>query len=193
MAHWLVSFKNKTYEKLYKCSNCGIVYKEVFIKAPKHIDKCPNCNEMITGAAVDHSDKYTKEKVEEMFKIGEETQKIADECKGKRTVDDIERMIKPKQTQVKDQSIPGIYERHMMDILDYLQAKFPQLGKDELMEAVGCISNRTMVVVQDMLYERDREWKRIMRQQSPKVKADLQAQYKELNENRRKQNENSNL
>lgn len=60
-----------------------------------------------------------------------------------------------------EESISGVYERHMTDILNYLQAKFPQLGKDEVAEAVGCISNRTMVMVQDILIERDREWKKI--------------------------------
>lgn len=78
-------------------------------------------------------------------------------------IKDLERLRKKGMLRMsaKDQSIPGIYERHMTDILNYLQAKFPQLGKDEVAEAVGCISNRTMVMVQDILIERDREWKKI--------------------------------
>lgn len=146
MAHWLVIFNDETRERIYKCSNCGIKYKEEYINGPKYFGICLNCGDDITGAAVDHSEKYTKEKVEEMFKIGEETQKLADDIKKEK----------------KDQSIPGIYERYMMDILDYLQAKFPQLGKDELMEAVGYISSRSMVMVQDTLIEMDREWKKII-------------------------------
>ena len=149
MAYWLVTLKDENGDRLYKCSSCGAVFKSEEIFKPEAIDDCPNCSELITGMAIDHSDKYTKEKVEEMFKIGEETQKLADECKD----------ATPKN---KDQSVPGIYERYMMDILDYLQAKFPQLGKDELMEAVGYISSRSMVMVQDTLIERDNMWHKEM-------------------------------
>lgn len=77
-------------------------------------------------------------------------------------LDAINRINKEYEEKQKEESIPGIYERHMMDVLDYLQAKFPQLGKDELMEAVGYISSRSMVMVHDTLIERDREWKKII-------------------------------
>ena len=66
--------------------------------------------------------------------------------------------IKEGVKKYKQESIPGIYERHMSDISEYLQAKFPQIGKDELMEAAGYISNRTFAVIADILAERDREW-----------------------------------
>lgn len=48
------------------------------------------------------------------------------------------------------------------DISEYLQAKFTQIGKDELMEAVGYISNRTIVVINDLLINRDNEWRKEM-------------------------------
>lgn len=113
---------------------------------------------------IDSKAKIMKEKleIEEILKMAEKTQQIKDSY-------DRWKAMKNKN------SIPGIYERHMMDILDYLQAKFPQLGKDELMEAVGCISNRTMVVVNDILAERDREWKKEMNRVSKAYERELRS------------------
>lgn len=156
MAYWLVTIlPNK--EKIYKCSNCGVQYFNETIFGPEGVwDKCPNCGEKITGSAVDHSEKYTKEKVEEMFKIGEETQKLADACKAETESEKIKRIRK----EILDASGPGTYERYLIDITKYLQEKFPDEDSAKTLEAAGYISNRTQAVLQDMLIERDKMWDR---------------------------------
>lgn len=158
MAHWLVTLKDENGDKLYKCSWCGTVFKEKVLLNTfgPDLGKCPECSVSITGSAVDHSEKYTEEKVKEMFKIGEETQKLADECKAETESEKIKRIRK----EVLDASGPGMYERYLIDITKYLQEKFPDEDSAKTLEAAGYISNRTQVVLQDLLIERDKMWDR---------------------------------
>lgn len=151
MAYWLVTIMTDK-ESIYKCSNCGAQYFNETIFGTK----CPNCGEEITGSAVDHSEKYTEEKAEEMFKIGEETKKLADACKTKTVSEKIKRIRK----EVLDASGPGMYERYLIDITKYLQEKFPDEDSAKTLEAAGYISNRTQAVLQDLLIERDKMWDR---------------------------------
>lgn len=159
MAHWLVAFKNETCERLYRCSNCGTRYEDEYINSPKYLGICISCGEKITGSVIDYSDKYTKEKAEE-------TRKKANECKEKsETANKIKEFIDRSR-----QRKPGTFERYMNDVLSYLGEKFPDLPVDKVMEAASYISTRANVMCTDLIGERDREWQRIMRKQSPKVK-----------------------
>ena len=155
MAKWLVSHKDENGNyKIYKCSACGgtLTREMVFVGDTifDHLNKCPYCGEFIMGSSVEPDTKHEDKPEEETATNSS---------------------LKYKMERLKyEKSVPGIFERYTMDISKYLGAKFPELGEAELMEAVGYISNRTMIVVHDISVERDREWKRVMRQQSTKIK-----------------------
>lgn len=57
-------------------------------------------------------------------------------------------------------SKPGITERFMMDVREYLAIKFPNVLLSDIEEAATCIGQRFIVSANDMLMERDREWRR---------------------------------
>lgn len=72
----------------------------------------------------------------------------------------------------------GTYERYMDDILKYLRVKFPDSGEDKIMEAAGYISQRTMTVMGDLFWERDKEWRSAMR----KLEHDIVERYRRVKE-----------
>lgn len=86
----------------------------------------------------------------------EQTQQIANECK---------EFIKQNR-----QRKPGTFERYMNDVCEYLCSKFPDADVATIMDTASYISNRASVMCADLLWERDREWKRIMRKKSPKIR-----------------------
>ena len=53
---------------------------------------------------------------------------------------------------------PGTFERYNYEILDYLRYKFPEESESVIREAAAFISNRTVVVIQDMNAEMSREY-----------------------------------
>lgn len=153
MAYWLVTNLTDK-DKKYKCSNCGAQY--FFFEETVLGSECPNCGVIITGVAVDHKEKYNPESIK-----NNKTEKTATAI-DKQTV---EKFI--KQTR---QRKLGTFERYMNDVCTYLCSKFPDADVDTIIDTASYISNRATVMCADLLWERDREWKRIMRQQSPKIK-----------------------
>ena len=59
----------------------------------------------------------------------------------------------------KNNSIDGVYERFLNDIGLYLQAKFPMEPLDAIGEASVHLTNRAVVMNNDALYVRDKEWR----------------------------------
>ena len=55
---------------------------------------------------------------------------------------------------------PGTFERYNYEILDYLRYKFPEESESAIREAAAFISNRTVVVIQDMNAEMSQEYMR---------------------------------
>lgn len=137
MAHWIIYSKGSTGGDVYKCSNCGGTWDSNAFPNIYKMNLCPNCGKDIDEG----SEIYEYEDYEKMTKTAEETQRLADKLKKKNMIE-------------------GPYQKYLSDIVAYLRAKFPEAGEENIWEAAGFISHRTMTVVGDLMLERDRGWKK---------------------------------
>lgn len=55
--------------------------------------------------------------------------------------------------RIKRDREPGTFERYNNDILHYLREKFPDEPESAIYEAAAFVSNRTVVVVNDLIIE----------------------------------------
>lgn len=69
-----------------------------------------------------------------------------------------EEMRKIIERVEKEKSIDRIYERFMNDVGEYLHEKFPMEPLDAIGEAAVYIGQRAIIMNQDALFMRDREW-----------------------------------
>lgn len=53
---------------------------------------------------------------------------------------------------------PVTFKQYNYEILDYLRYKFPEESESAIQEAAAFISNRTVIVIQDMNAEMSREY-----------------------------------
>lgn len=165
MAHWIIyERQNGNMHNMYMCSACGYYYVEY--DGVYKLDACPDC-----GAPMDEPHEMIGPKQqEEMIRMSKECQKfVRGYLNEEETATNSSLKYKMERLEY-EKSAPGIFERYMRDILSYLSEKFPDLPADKVMDAASYISNRAGIMCNDLMWERDREWKRVMRQQSPKIK-----------------------
>ena len=135
MAHWIIEDKGPA-ERIYKCSHCGSEWNDFWTDV-ESLTECPRCHEKID----ENSAEYKEEKA----------------CEASRKAE-LEK-LKEQLYRMRHRE-PGIYERYNNDILKYLYDKFPHESFSKLQEAAAFISNRTTVVANDLMAERDRQWSR---------------------------------
>ncbi len=102
-------------------------------------------------------------KREGKFETAEITQKLADENK---TTEAVKKLLELRNKHRQ----PGVFERYMNDICEYLCSKFPDKSLAEMQEVAGYIANRATVMASDLIMERDKHWEYAMRKSSPKVR-----------------------
>ena len=59
----------------------------------------------------------------------------------------------------KNDSYEDMFQNFHNDVLQYLESKWPDLPKNEVLETATYTSNRMGVCIQDVLRKRDLEWK----------------------------------
>lgn len=183
MAHWIIyERQNGNMNNMYKCSACGYYFVEY--DGVYKLDACPGC-----GAPMDEPHEMIGPKQhEEMIKMSKECQKFV---RGYLNEEETaaNSSLKYKMERLKyEKSAPGIFERYMRDVLSYLSEKFPDLPADKVMDAASYISNRAGIMCNDLMWERDREWRGAIK----KLESQL-ARERKINERRKRwgeENEN---
>lgn len=67
----------------------------------------------------------------------------------------------------------GICERFYKDVTTYLTSKLPDVPEHVIIDIAAFCGNRMMVTANDLLFERDREWRTAMRDNLKRRRRDV--------------------
>ena len=91
--------------------------------------------------------------------MSEQNKTVMGNISGSNTAENI---MKRLMTGKKKDPIDGICERYYNDVARYLTSKLKGFPEHEIMEIAAFCGNRMMVTANDLLFERDREWRDAM-------------------------------
>lgn len=95
-----------------------------------------------------------------------------------------ESIMKKIQGHKREHSVPGIWERYLQDVGKYIESKYPEIPAHVRLDISAYVATRGTICVNDMLIERDREYKSQLR----KACHNTERYYKQLYGNKKEIN-----